>query len=147
MEPEPLIIPRSQGPTIRQVFYEEEKHIIFPDTSLGITIINGAVPFPIVDVLEEIGPFEMKAFHDYKNPAGLIETFQNEINKQATTNPRINQMNGILITDTDRIGVHQNFRGSKVSRELETATYNLLQYIPTKKVTFRSLDLGELPRE
>ena len=144
MEPEPLIIPRAQGHDIRQVFYEEERHLILPDYSLGITIINGAVPFPIVDILERIGPFEMEAFHDYKNPAGLIETFQNEINKQAKTNPRINQMNGILITDTDRIGVHHNFRGSKVSRELETATYNLLQYLPTGKVTLRSIDLGEL---
>ena len=145
MEQTQLIIPRSQGPTIRQVFYEDGNHLLLPDTSSGIMTILGAVAFPIVNILEKIGPFEMRAFHDYKHPAGIIETLQKEIDIQAIKNSRVNQMNGILFLDTDRIGVHRNVRGSRISRELETATYHLVKYVPTKNVAFRTINLEELP--
>jgi hypothetical protein len=139
-----LIIPREGRPTVRQVFCEKTLHILPPEASYGMIMVSGALAFPVVEILEKIGPFEMGAMHDYNHPAKIVTTFQRELDLKARQEPRVNHMNGIILFDADRLGIHQNVRGNRVSREIETAKYFLARYAPTGRVSLRNLDMGEL---
>tara|TARA_Y100000310_G_C20338430_1_gene648631 strand:+ start:148 stop:579 length:432 start_codon:yes stop_codon:yes gene_type:complete len=137
MNIKPLVLRRENG-IIRQVFGDSGTYFLLPDLD-SLSIISGQIPFPVVDVKEKTGLFSFKQTYDNSNVPSIEEAIGDEMDKLELECPNIDKYNGIYILDTNRIGVHKNIRGNRISRQIETGEYQLVRYELTDRVIFKAL--------
>jgi hypothetical protein len=147
LDKSPLIIQGRNG-LVRQVFSRANgEFFLRPDgTSVGLPIIliGDCGVFPVVDVVDRIGPFNLKQYHDIENPVSLQEVFTKDFDMRAKETPEVYDMNGIYILKSDNFKISMPFEAGTTSRKRETADYLLLKYNLTDKFAFMRIIGGDM---